>query len=120
MVEWSDRYQKACKYLTQIDQELRVFLRNFDITTLTIAQISEYENKLKLFDTKLKMLKKIKSNYEQTECPDEVTNILLQVYGPNSLIVSFDGPTKNTEMFTIKYLSKFDWKFRIQVENQLI
>ena len=40
VTEWNDRYQRVCNKLTELDQELRIFLRNFDVISLTTVQIS--------------------------------------------------------------------------------
>ena len=69
--------------------------------------LKSYENKLSQFDAKMKLLRKLKQNYEKTKFPDELTNILLEVYSPTSLIVSFDDPIGDFESFIIKYMSEF-------------
>ena len=56
----------------------------------------------------MKLLRRLKQNYEKTKFPDELTNILLEVYSPTSLIVSFDDPLNNVEPFIIKYMSEFN------------
>ena len=53
----------------------------------------------------MKLLKKLKHTYEKTKFPDELTNILLEVYSPTSLIVSFDDPVETDDAFIIKYMS---------------
>ena len=133
MTDWNDRYKRVCNKLVELDQELRIFLRNFDVISLTTIQITvnkiflpkncfftfveinfcflittnkSYESKLSQFDTRMKLLKRIKQNYEKTKFPNELTNILLEVHSPTSLIVSFDDPLENVESFIIKYMSK--------------
>jgi len=55
----------------------------------------------------MKLLKRIKQNYEKTKFPHELTNILLEVHSPTSLKLSFDDPLENVEPFIIKYMSTF-------------
>lgn len=53
----------------------------------------------------MKLSRKMRSNFESAEYPDEVKNVRLEVHGPNSLMVSFDEPTKRSAHIIIKYMS---------------
>jgi hypothetical protein len=86
-------------------KQLFFYIRRLNFCFL-INTNKSYESKLSQFDTRMKLLKRIKQNYEKTKFPNELTNILLEVHSPTSLIVSFDDPLENVESFIIKYMSK--------------
>ncbi len=55
----------------------------------------------------MKLLRRLKTNYESFELPEAPLNVRLEVNGHKSLILSFDEPLQNTESaFITKYLSK--------------
>jgi hypothetical protein len=65
----------------------------------------------------MKLLKRLKQNYEKTKFPNELTNILLEVHSPKSLKLTFDDPLDNVEPFIIKYMSNLK-NFNLVIQNQ--
>ncbi len=93
-----------CLALFDLDQSLRNLLENFDVNTMSTSQIRDYDSKLKDLDTKLKLVKKMKSNIEFAVVPDAPSNVLLESNGHGSLNCYFDEPILNSGSFITKYL----------------
>ena len=77
------------------------------------AHIRDYDLKLKDLDTKLKLVKKMKSNIEFAAVPDAPSNVLLEANGQASLVCYFDEPVLNSGSFITKYLGIFKIIFLI-------
>ncbi len=66
----------------------------------------DYDLKLKQFDNKMKLFRKMMSNFESANFPDKVSNIQIESYGPTCLLVCFDEPTESSGAMIIEYMSK--------------
>ena len=67
----------------------------------------DYDKKLKRFQSKIRFLKKIKSNYENVDAPDPPSNVVLSVDNSTSLLLEFDESTCNNGAFVYKFKSSF-------------
>ena len=66
--------------------------------------MQEYDEKLKDIDGKIKLYKRMKSNFEVAEKPGMPMNAKLTVYGYDSLFVQFEEPLTNGGAYVSKYL----------------
>lgn len=59
-------------------------------------------------DTKIKLVKKMKTNIEFSIPPDAPSNVVLESNGSGSLTVYFEEPVLNSGSFITKYLSNYE------------
>lgn len=90
--------------LDELEQNLHEILNNLNVSLLSPQQIQEYDEKLKDIDGKIKLYKRMKSNFESTEKPGAPVNAKLAVNGYDSLFVKFEEPLTNGGAYVSKYL----------------
>ena len=83
--------------------ELRMFLADFNVSAASLTEIQGYDARLKYFERKLKLLRRLKATFEAANYPGKPANVSVEAYGPSRLLVTFDEPEESSGAMIIEY-----------------